>query len=157
MWVAFSNANTTHIFKQNTNVLMMVDLRLVVLLGLHCPSNFIYSPIFAYMRQTFCPCEKLLSHMTMLVLGTIHLNVGEKTPSWVSSCMIGKVLPRGRNFNQGLGQASSCVEILTLRVRFPYPACTLIMNFHTLPLVVIDRPYSVKLALSGLLLHYLTY
>ena len=36
------------------------------------------SPTFAYMRQAFCPCQKLLSHMTMLVLGTIHLKVGEK-------------------------------------------------------------------------------
>ena len=37
-------------------------------------------------------------------------------------CRIGKSHPRGRNFNQGL--AEPLVEILTPRVKFPYPAWT---------------------------------
>ena len=36
------------------------------------------------------------------------------------SCRIEKSYPRGRNFNQGLGEASSLVEISTPWVRFPY-------------------------------------
>ena len=62
-----------------------------------------FSATFTSMRSTFCSCEKHLSHMTMLVLGTIHLKMGEKE-SIMSMSRLGSYHPRGRNFNQGLGK-----------------------------------------------------
>ena len=45
--------------------------------------------------------------------------------------MIGKSHPRGQEFQPGTRQASSLVEIFTPRVRFLYPAWTLMMGSYT--------------------------
>ena len=39
-----------------------------------------FLPSLSIWDMLFCPCEELLSHMTTLALGIIHLKVGEKEP-----------------------------------------------------------------------------
>ena len=74
--------------------------------------GFLYSPTFAYMRKAFCPCEKLLSRMTTLVLGIIHLKVGEKESIMSQSLQDKESHPRGRNFNQGLAKPCPWLKFL---------------------------------------------
>ena len=69
--------------------------------------------------------EKLLSHMTILVLGTTHFKVGEKESIKSQSMQDREMSPSGRrNFNRGL---------LTPQVRFPCPAWTLMIDSYILP------------------------
>ena len=63
--------------------------------------------------------ETSLSHMTMLVLGTIHLKVREKNPPWASPWRIEKSHHRGRNFNHELGKPRLWLKCLPRGWDFP--------------------------------------
>ena len=52
--------------------------------------------------------------MTTLVLGTIHLKVGEKESIMSQSMQDREILSWGRNFNQGLGKPISWLKLLSL-------------------------------------------
>ena len=65
-----------------------------------------------------CLYEKLLSHMTTLVLGTIHLKVEEKESIMSQSMQDREISPSVWECQPGTRQASSLVEIPTPRVRF---------------------------------------
>ena len=88
--------------------------RLIWIFFGHTPEGM-FSPTFAYMRKAFSPCEKLLSHMITLVLGTIHLRVGEKESIMSQSMQDREISPSGRNFNQGLGKPRPWLKFLPSR------------------------------------------
>ena len=99
--------------------------------------------IFSYLclyEIGFCPCEKLLSHdhcsppFNLLVQGTIHLKVGEKESIMSQSMQDMEI------------STSSLVEIPTPRVRFPYPAWTLIMDYYSFSLKFVSVSIITRLA-----------
>ena len=83
----------------------------------------------------FCPCEKLLSHMTTLVLGIIHLKVGEKEAIVSQSMQDREISPSA---------SLVPVEIPTPRVRFTYPAGTLMIDSY-IPKAPYEKVYMIKL------------
>ena len=113
----------------------------VCLLGSHCPLNIehshfshlcLYEIGFLSMWETSISHDHCSPPFNLLVLGTILLKVGEKES-------IMSVHAGSGNFTHGVGissrtqQAWSLVEIPTPRVRFPYPAWTLMMDSYILP------------------------
>ena len=80
--------------------------------------------------------------MTTLVLGTIHLLVGEKEPIMSQSMQDREISPSGYEFQPGTQQASSLVEIPTQRVRFPYPAWALMMDSYNQLEIVFVKHYT---------------
>ena len=52
--------------------------------------------------------------MTMLVLGTIHLKVGEKESIMSQSMQDWEISPLGKNFNQGLDKPRPWLKFLPL-------------------------------------------
>ena len=99
-----------------------------------------FSPTFTYMYYAFCPCGKNLSHITTLVLGTIHLKMGKEESIMNKSMQDREISPEGQEFQPGTRLSSSLVEIPTSRVRFPYPAWALMIDSYNLPpLPIWDR------------------
>ena len=58
-------------------------------------NRYFFLPPLPTQDRLFCPCEKLLSHMTTLVLGTIHLKVAEKETTMSQAMQDREIPPSG--------------------------------------------------------------
>ena len=100
---------------------------------LHLPRRHIFSHLCLYEIGFLRMWETSISYdheADPLVLGTIHSKVWEKESAMSQPIQDREISPRGRNFNQGC-KPRPWLKFLP-RVRFPYPAWTLMMDSYVL-------------------------
>ena len=91
-----------------------------------------YCGLSSFLPNSEVLADTFFSHLCLYKTSISHDHVirnnplkdGRKTPSWASQDR--EISPPGYEFQPGTWQVSSLVEIPTPRVRFPYPAGTLL-------------------------------